>query len=196
MSLHGWIAILGIHVKCKPGRCLYPFRLGLVTGVWGQEASSSALLASHGQAPLPCSGWWSTPPQAPGASAGLPSSRKVCPSCLAPDVHPAQRLDSYIVLLAFAKSTLTTESISQSDPVLLHADKLRKTILAFYAQTSDHVKRLTSPVANGKFSSTSAGPDTPWGRPEALRTVVTDLKVRLTSAACASTLAASASGSG
>ena len=57
------------------------------------------------------------------------------------------------------------------------ADKLRKTILAFYAQTSDHVKRLASPLANGKFSSSSAGPDTPWGRPEALRTVVTDLKV-------------------
>ena len=60
---------------------------------------------------------------------------------------------------------------------LCRADKLRKTILAFYAQTSDHVKRLASPLANGKFSSSSAGPSTPWGRPEALRTVVTDLKV-------------------
>ncbi len=58
------------------------------------------------------------------------------------------------------------------------AGKLRKTILAFYAQTSDHVKRLSSPVANGKFSSISADTDTPWGRPEALRSVVTDLKVR------------------
>ena len=65
----------------------------------------------------------------------------------------------------------------QSYRVLPCAGKLRKTILAFYAQTSDHVKRLTSPLANGKFSSISAGPDTPWGRPEALRAVVTDLKV-------------------
>ena len=68
------------------------------------------------------------------------------------------------------------------------AGKLRKTILAFYAQTSDHVKRLSSPVANGKFSSISADTDTPWGRPEALRSVVTDLKVRsapeLTSQPC------------
>ena len=62
----------------------------------------------------------------------------------------------------------------------MHAGKLRNTILHFYAQTSDHVKRLASTVANGKFSASDAGADTPYKRQEALRTVVKDLRVRLT----------------
>lgn len=61
------------------------------------------------------------------------------------------------------------------------AGKLRDTILHFYAQTSDHVKRLASVLGNGKFSASNADADTPLMRPEALGTVVKDLKVQ---AAC------------
>ena len=56
--------------------------------------------------------------------------------------------------------------------------KLRATILHFYAQTSDHVKRLASVLGNGKFSAADADADTPLTRPEALAAVVTGLKVQ------------------
>ena len=58
------------------------------------------------------------------------------------------------------------------------AGKLRETILHFYAQTSDHVKRLASVLGNGKFSAADADADTPLTRPEALGAVVKGLKVR------------------
>lgn len=64
------------------------------------------------------------------------------------------------------------------------AGKLRTTILHFYAQTSDHVKRLTSVTANGKFSAPDAGMNEPLSRPEALGAVVSDLRVRHTSPPC------------
>lgn len=58
------------------------------------------------------------------------------------------------------------------------AGKFRTTILHFYAQTSDHVKRLTSVKANGKFSAPDAAMDAPLARPEGLAVVVADLRVR------------------
>ena len=102
----------------------------------------------------------------------------ICPLCSAmAGVHNASQP---FLLTCGAPRTCHTKQIMQASAhtVSTCAGKLRKTILAFYAQTSDHVKRLSSPVANGKFSSISADTDTPWGRPEALRSVVTDLKVR------------------
>lgn len=57
------------------------------------------------------------------------------------------------------------------------AGKLRDTIRHFYAQTSDHVKRLASVLGNGKFSAADADADTPLTRPEALGAVVKGLKV-------------------
>ncbi|BDA43643.1 probable galactinol-sucrose galactosyltransferase 2 [Coccomyxa sp. Obi] len=56
--------------------------------------------------------------------------------------------------------------------------KFRTTILHFYAQTSDHVKRLTSVKANGKFSAPDAAMDAPLARPEGLAVVVADLRDR------------------
>lgn len=60
---------------------------------------------------------------------------------------------------------------------LLCAGKLRTTILHFYAQTSDHVKRLSSVAANGKFSAADSGMDAPLARPEAMASVVATLRV-------------------
>lgn len=60
---------------------------------------------------------------------------------------------------------------------LLCAGKLRTTILHFYAQTSDHVKRLSSMAANGKFSAADSGMDAPLARPEAMASVVATLRV-------------------
>ncbi|KAK9915311.1 hypothetical protein WJX75_007444 [Coccomyxa subellipsoidea] len=56
--------------------------------------------------------------------------------------------------------------------------KLRTTILHFYAQTSDHVKRLSSVAANGKFSAADSGMDAPPARPEAMASVVATLRER------------------
>ena len=71
----------------------------------------------------------------------------------------------------------TTENSSLTLQFCGTAGKLKNTILHFYAQTSDHVKRLATPVANGKFSASDADADTPYKRPEALRSVVQDLRV-------------------
>jgi hypothetical protein len=58
-----------------------------------------------------------------------------------------------------------------------NAGKLRPVILHFYAQTSDHIKRLVRVSANGKFSGASAGPDESVNAPEALGAVVANLRV-------------------
>ena len=39
---------------------------------------------------------------------------------------------------------------------------MKPKLLQLYAEGGDHSRRLSSVVANGKFSSTSAGPDEPW----------------------------------
>ncbi len=39
---------------------------------------------------------------------------------------------------------------------------MRKKLLQLYAEGGDHSRRLSSVLANGKFSSVQAGPDEPW----------------------------------
>lgn len=39
---------------------------------------------------------------------------------------------------------------------------MQKKLLQLYAEGGDHSRRLSSVVANGKFSSIQAGPDEPW----------------------------------
>jgi len=39
---------------------------------------------------------------------------------------------------------------------------MKKKLLELYAEGGDHSRRLSSVLANGKFSSVQAGPDEPW----------------------------------
>ena len=76
-----------------------------------------------------------------------------------------------LVSTAIARFLYSLNSIFSSmdfQPWALHVmsslahGPMKKKLLHLYAEAGDHSRRLSSVLANGKFSSIQAGPDEPW----------------------------------